>query len=245
MISSSSLRSLAAVAVLLVSPLAVNAATIAPAEDVMTSSFFTGTNLVRGYAGDNRPVMRVSTNNPFGTVGAETIYITFDYDFAANFSGPVNAVLSVQSVAGGFGADAGAGKAFTVSAHALSADPLASIADNTNPGGPIDWLTFANQNILAAAPAAATVIDDFGTVTFDVSAIVNDWISGANTVFAIALTGKNDVSGLEFLHGFLNNTEQSGATSLAVTAVPVPGAGLLLTAPLVVLARRCRRQARV
>jgi hypothetical protein len=202
------------------------AAVIPVVEDVMTSSFFQGTNTVRGYAGDNRPTFRVSTLNPFGTVGAETIYLTFDPAQFAAYSGPVpSALLTLQSIAGGFSADASAGSPFTVSVHAVSVDPLLSVTDDTNPGGPINWLTFYNSNILAADGVASTVIDDFGPATFDVTAVVNSWIAGTNTVFALALTGKNHVAGGEFLHGFANNTEAPGSTF--ITIVPEPTALVL------------------
>jgi hypothetical protein len=196
---------------------------INPTEDVMTSSFFTGTNLVRGYPGDNRPVMRVSTDAAFGNAGGETIYLAFSAADFAGFGGPVAATLTMQSTAGGFNADASAGNPFTVSAHAVNADPLASITDDTNPTGPIHWLDFYNNNILAADSAASTVINGFGAVSFDVSAIVNNWIGGSNTVFAIAMTGKNDTSSADFLHGFVNNNDSAaafGSTYLTVTAVP-------------------------
>jgi hypothetical protein len=219
-----------------------NAAVIPVVEDVMTSSFFQGSNLVRGYAGDARPTFRVSTTNPFGTVGAETIYLTFDPAQFASYSGPVpSALLTLQSIAGGFGADASAATPFTVSAHAVSADPLTSITDDTNPGGPINWLAFYNNNILAADGAASTVVDGFGAVTFDVTSVVNNWIAGTNTVFALALTGKNHVAGGEFLHGFANNTEAPGSTF--ITIVPEPTALVLgLFGFVAVLAGGNRRQ---
>ncbi len=217
------------------------AAVIAVQQDVMTSSFFTGTNRVRGYAGDNRPVHRVSTDNPFGGAGAETIYLTFDSAAIASLSGPVSATLTVQSVAGGFNADADSTTPFLVSAHAVTANPLLSITDDTNPGGPVDWLTFFNDYIVAADPAAQTSVDGFGAVSFDVSRIVNDWISGANTAFAIALTGSDDISGNEFLHGFLNNSNSPGASYLTVSAVPLPGA-LVLAGPLLVGLLHCRKR---
>ena len=53
-----------------------------------------------------------------------------------------------------------------------------------------------------------------GTVTFDVSDIVNGWIAGANSHQFIALTGKNDASGNDFLQGFVNN--DNGGTALGV-----------------------------
>lgn len=211
-----------------------------PSESVMTSSFFQGTNTVRGYAGDARPVFRVSTNDPFGAAGAETIYLTFDQDFSV-FTGPVNAFLTVTSIAGGFNADASAESPFTVSAHGLSANPLASIMDDNNPGGTINWLSFYNDNILAADSAAHTSIDGFGTYTFNVSSLVNSWISGTNSVHALALTGKNDFSGNEFLHGFSNNTEVGGATFLTISPVPEPGEWAMLIAGLGLLAWRLRR----
>lgn len=193
-------------------------------EDVMASSFFQGSNTIRGYAGDNRPVFRVSTNDPFGTVGAETIYLTFDPAQFSGLTGPVSATLTLQSVDGGFGANADSANPFIVSAHAVASNPLTTIIDDTNPGGTKSWISYYNDDILPADPAASTAVDGFGAVTFDVSAVVNDWLSGANTVFALALTGKNDTSGGEFLHGFSNNTEVPGATFLTVTAVPEPSA---------------------
>ncbi len=209
-----------------------HAVVVNPTEDVMTSSFFFAPNSVRGYAGEGRTVFRVSSDNPFGSPGAETIYLSFDPSDFNNFSGPVSASLTMESVSGGFNADAGAGNPFTVSAHALTADPIANITDDTNPAGPINWLDFYNNNILAADSAASTVIDTFGTVTFDVSAIVNDWIAGSNSIFALALTGLNDTSGNDFLHGFLNNSETPGSSFLSVSAVPVPAAVWLFASAL-------------
>lgn len=206
------------------------AAVIPASEDVMASPFFTGADLVRGYPGDNRPTLRVSTNNAFGLTGAETIYLKFAPAQFAGIVAPVPQVLlSVESISGGFGADVGPAAPFAVSAHAVSADPIASITDNTNPGGPISWSAFFTNNVLPAAPAATTVVNSFGTVQFDVTSIVNDWISGANTTFAIALTGKNHgLNAIEFLAGFKNNTEAPGSTF--ITTVPEPTSALLMVA---------------
>lgn len=211
-------------------------------EDVMTSAFFQGTNLVRGYAGDNRNVHRVATDNAFG-LGPETVYLTFDPAQFSGLSSPVaSAILTMESAAGGFGGDATSGNPFTVSAHAVNTDPLAAITDDTNPGGPTDWLTFFNNNILPADPAALTDVDSFGPITFDVTSVVNDWISGANTVLALAMTGKNDTSGNDFLHGFLNNTENPGSTFLTVTEVPEPTTmALMAITATVLLVRRQRK----
>lgn len=217
-------------------------------EDVMTSSFFQGTNTVRGYASEsNRPVMRVSTPGAFGNAGAETIYLGFNYDFSM-FAGPVVATLTMQSVEGGFGADASAGNPFTVSAHGVNADPLASITDDTNPAGSISWLDFYNSNILAANSAAITTVECTDcAVTFDVSALVNSWITGSNTIQTIALTGKNDTSGNDILHGFLNNDNGGvlqGATYLTVTAVPEPETYAMLLAGLGLTGWMVRRRKR-
>lgn len=213
---------------------------ISPSKSVMTSSFFQGANTVRGYAGDNRPVFRVSTDQPFGSPGAETIYLTFD-DVFSTFSGPVKAVLTVQSVSGGFNADASAANPFTVSAHEVNANPLVSIIDDTNPAGTTSWQDFYSNNILAADSAAYTVVNGFGTYNFDVSAAVNNWITGANTYHALALTGKNDTSGQDLLHGFSNNTELPGATFLTISPVPEPGEWAMLLAGLGLLGYRLRR----
>jgi hypothetical protein len=212
---------------------AVASTTYSVDEDVMTSSFFQGANSVRGYAGEGRSVFRVSTNNPFGTQGGETIYLDFGNADFSSFSGTVQAELTVQSAAGGFGGDASAGNPFTVSAHAVNANPIASITDDTNPGGPINWLDFYSNNIETADTAAFTSVDSFGAITFDVSAIVNDWISGSNTIQSLALTGINDTSGNDFLHGFLNNSENAGSSYLTVSSVPIPGAVWLMGSGLI------------
>jgi hypothetical protein len=207
--------------------MSAHAATVIPVDqDVMTSGFFTGENLVRGYPGDARPVHRVSTDAPFG-VAAETVYLTFDYEFQDAFDGPVTeAILRVESVSGGFGADASEEMPFLMSAHGVTADPLASITDDTNPGGPISFTDFYGNNIMAASGAAQTMVTGFGTLEFDVTELVNSWVDGTNTVHAIALTGLNDTSGNDFLHGIANNSETVGL-SHSLTVVPEPS-GLAL-----------------
>ena len=125
-----------------------HATTIPVVEDVMTSAFFSGTDRVRGYAGDNRTVHRVSSDVAFG-VGPETVYLTFDSIEVAALGGSIpKAILSVESASGGFGGDATPSNPFAMSAHAVSANPLLAITDDSNPSGPIDWLDFFNDNIL-------------------------------------------------------------------------------------------------
>src|SRR5262249_44761554 len=94
---------------------------INPTEDVMTSPFFQGPHLVRGYVGDSRATFRVSTINPFGLSGGEAIYLSFSgFDFSS-FTQPVqSAILTLTSVTGGFGADASAETPFLVSAHGVN-----------------------------------------------------------------------------------------------------------------------------
>jgi hypothetical protein len=214
--------------------------------NVMTSGFFQGTNVVRGYAGEGRTVERVSTPGAFGVAGAETVYLTFDFDFASLGEPVPQATLRVESVPGGFGADAAPGSPFLMSAHGLTADPIASITDDTNPSGPIHWVDFYDNNILPADPAAMTVVEGHGTLEFDITGLVNSWINGTNTVFALALTGKNDTSGGEFLHGILNDAETPGA-SHSISIVPEPASctllvlGLAGTVALVIRRRRASR----
>lgn len=202
---------------------------LSPDEDVMASSFFFAPNSVRGYAGEGRTVFRVSTDDPFGTTGAETIYLSFQSADLSSYSGPINqALLTVTSVDGGFNANASATTPFKVSAHALNANPITSITDDTNLGGTTDWLTFYNTNILASAPEAFVDVNSFGAVKIDVTSIVNDWISGDNSERFIALTGKNDLSGNEFLHGFLNNSETPGSSFLVIDPIPEPSMGVFV-----------------
>ena len=221
---------------------------VTPTEDVMTSAFFQGPNQVRGYVGDNRPTFRVSSDNAFGA-GPETIYLEFSANEFSSFSNPIaSATLTLTSVDGGFGANAGPGNPFLVSAHGVNLDPLVNISDDTS-GGTISSLDFFNNNILAADSAAVTSVEGFGSIDFDVTSLVNDWISGNNTEFFIAMTAKNDPQtgngGNGYLHGFRNNSDtgaNEGFSFLTVTAVPEPGSALFLLAGLAGLAVKRRRR---
>ncbi|MEM6333829.1 MAG: PEP-CTERM sorting domain-containing protein [Planctomycetota bacterium] len=223
------MRSVAAIALsvcaLAATPAAHATVIVNPTEDVMTSAFFFPPNFVRGYAGDNRNVHRVASDNAFG-VGPETVYIQFDSADFAGLSALPEATLSLTSFPGGFSADASSGNPFLVSAHAVNLDPFTEIIDDTTAGS-VGFVDFFNNNILAADPAAITSVDSFGIVEFDVTSIVNDWIAGNNSIFVIALTGKNDPGTTDFLHGFLNNTENPGATFLTI---PEPASAMLITA---------------
>lgn len=221
---------------------------IAPTEDVMTSAFFQGTNLVRGYNGEaNRPNFRVSNDNAFG-VGPETIYVQFSAGDFSGMSSVDQAILTMESVDGGFGANASAGDPFIVSAHGVNADPFTEITDDTNPSGTIAWDDFFANNILTANAAALTTVDAFGPVEFDVTSLVNDWLAGGNPHFVIALTGKNDPQlgngGNGFLHGFRNNSNTAaneGFTFLTVSAIPEPGSMFIIGCVGVVAAIRRRK----
>lgn len=218
---------------------------IAVDQDVMTSPFFQGNNRVRGYAADDRAVNRVSTDKPFGNPGAETLYLSFNYDFIDHFSGPVTTTLNLQSIDGGFNANASEASPFLVSTHAVRAHPLTSIVDDTNPSGNTDWLSFYNEQILPADAAASTRINSFGNVQSDVSVIVNDWITGGNSIFIIALTGKNDHSGNAFLHGFVNNSQTPGSSFLTVSQVPLPSGLILMISGLATLMTVSRKPRQV
>lgn len=213
-----------------------------PDEDIMTSAFFFPPNSVRGYAGEGRDVFRVSNNDAFGLTGAETIYLSFQSADLSSYANPIDkAILTMTSVDGGFNANASSGNPFTASAHAVDTNPITSITDDTNPAGTIDWLTFYNLNIQAAPPESSVAIEGFGQIEFDVTSIVNDWISGTNSELSIALTGKNDTSGTDFLHGFLNNTETPGSTFLTINPIPEPTSGILLLVGLTLTLRRSRQ----
>lgn len=213
---------------------------LSPDEDVMTSGFFQGADLVRGYAGNNRPVLRVSNDAPFATAGAETIYLSFESFDPGLFSDPVSsAILTVTSVDGGFSANGSAETPFVVSAHGVDADPFATILDDTNPGGTTDWVQFYQLNILQ--PVGSAPVQSFGLIEIDVTSLVNGWIAGDIAEFTIALTGKNYFGGEDILHGFSNNSEAPGSTFLTLHTIPEPSAAMLaLLGTMAGLGRRVR-----
>lgn len=201
---------------------------ISPKNSVMTSGFFQGVDQVRGYDGDSRLILRVSSPEPFGLGQPEGIYFDFTSFDPTSFRNPVSsAAFSVTSVSGGFNADADLENPFLVSAHGLSANPLLAIADDTNPDGMMSAVEFESTHILNVISSAS--VDSFGLVTFDVTDLINDWIDQKNSNYFIALTGREDGSGSDFLHGFSNNSEVPGATFLRVVQIPEPSALILLT----------------
>ena len=201
---------------------------ISPKNSVMTSGFFQGVDQVRGYDGDSRLILRVSSPEPFGLGQPEGIYFDFTSFDPTSFRNPVSsAAFSVTSVSGGFNADADLENPFLVSAHGLSANPLLAIVDDTNPSGMMSAVEFESTHILNVVSSAS--VDSFGLVTFDVTDLINDWIDEKNSNYFIALTGREDGSGSDFLHGFSNNSEVPGATFLRVEQIPEPSALILLT----------------
>ncbi|MDA7643022.1 PEP-CTERM sorting domain-containing protein [Akkermansiaceae bacterium] len=197
---------------------------ISPKDSVMTSGFFQGVDQVRGYDGDSRLILRVSSPEPFGLGQPEGIYFDFISFDPTSFRNPVSsAAFSVTSVSGGFNADADLENPFLVSAHGLSANPLLAIADDTNPDGMMSAVEFESTHILNVVSSVS--VDSFGLVTFDVT----DLIDQKNSNYFIALTGREDGSGSDFLHGFSNNSEVPGATFLRVVQIPEPSALFLLT----------------
>ena len=192
---------------------------ISPINSVMTSGFFQGVDQVRGYAGDARPILRASSPAPFGLGQPEGIYFDFTSLDLSDFKEPTSsAILSVTSISGGFNADAGPENPFLISAHGVGINPLLSIEDDTNAIGFMGAVEFEANQILPAISSVS--VDSFGLIEFDVSDLFNDWIAGENLNYFIALTGRNDLSGNDFLHGFSNSSEIPGATFLTVDQIP-------------------------
>lgn len=221
---------------------------IAPTEDVFTSGFFfpPGTpNAVQGFDSDVplRNLLRVSSPAPFGIQNPEVIYLQFNPASFSSLGGSIrSARLTMTSVDGGFSANASATMPFLVSAHGVNSDPLSIILDDDNAGGFLTSFEYFQTQILAAPLQSRTVIDAIDqTFEFDVTSIVNSWLDGSNPNFYLAMTGSNDLSGTDFLHGFSNNSFTPGSTFLTVTAIPEPsGLGGLLVATSIIWARRRR-----
>ncbi len=213
---------------------------LAPKNSVMTSGFFQGVDQVRGYEGDSRPILRASSPAPFGLEQPEGIYFDFtSFDPASFDNRTTSAILSVTSISGGFNADADPENPFLVSIHGVGENPLLAIADDTNPGGIMSAIEFESTHIFNAVSSVS--VNSLGLVTFDVTDLINDWIDGENSNYFIALTGRNDRSGSDFLHGFSNSSEVPAATFLTIAQIPEPSELILLTTgSLALLAHRSR-----
>lgn len=213
------------------------AATYTVDQDVMTSPFYFGTDKVRGYDADNRPSHYVTADNPYGFGAPATIYLDFSsIDFSSFAGQEVKAMLSMESVKYSSYASGTADSPFKVSVHGVDANPFTSITDNTNPSGPVSWQGFYNTKIKAADSKAVTAVDCINcTVTFDVSALVNSWINGNDSLQYAAVTAATENPNSPIFHGFLNNSEAPGSTQLSVSAVPVPAAVWLFGSALAAL----------
>ena len=201
---------------------------LAPKNSVMTSGFFQGGDQVRGYEGDSRPILRASSPAPFGLEQPEGIYFDFTSFDPTSFDSRTNsAILSVTSVTGGFNADADLENPFLVSIHGVGENPFLAIADDTNPDGLMSAIEFESTHIFNAVSSVS--VNSLGLVTFNVTDLINDWIDGENSNYFIALTGRDDRSGSDFLHGFSNSSEVPAATFLTIAEIPEPSELILLT----------------
>ncbi len=199
-------------------------------QDYMTSGFFASAPFIRGQeANSGRAVNRVSSNSVFGVAG-ENAYFGFDFNPAA-FSGPVTqAHFIVETAVGGFGSDASDAAPAQVSVHSLSADPLAAIDINSASS----WQSFRAAEITAASAVDTITVGDFGVYSWDVTDLVNAWISGGDSVYAYTIAASGIFhTGADFFVGFVNSTAASlspDAVTARLVIVPAPGVGALLLA---------------
>jgi hypothetical protein len=217
--------------------------TVLTDRDYMTSGFFSMDPAVRG-DNDGRAVNRVSSIQPFG-VFQENTYLEFnDNDWSA-FGGPVDsAIFRIEVVSGGFGADSDSETPFDISVHSVTQDPWTTI-DPSLFTGVGSYQDFVNNELTSGSVVSTTTVAGNGVYEWDITALVNDWITNGDANFAqtIALSGILDTSGGTFLQGLVNSTNPglTGAETLGqIVIVPAP-AGMISFAAFGIIATRRRR----
>ncbi|MEM8681058.1 MAG: hypothetical protein AAGF97_17065 [Planctomycetota bacterium] len=153
--------------------------------DFMSSGFFTSDFLRGEEASSPRDTNRVTSEVIFGVPG-ETAYFGFDFNPAA-FSGPVSqATFSVENVTAGFFPDVSDSNPAEISLHRLTADPLTAV-NQSLASGPGSWVDFRDAQIVTDSIVDTISISGFGENSWDVTALINEWIANGDTNFAYTL----------------------------------------------------------
>ncbi len=200
--------------------------TLTVSRDEMSSGFlFEAPSLRGGQEASSRNVNEVSAPLPFGVRGDRT-YLSFPTFTPTSFTGTIaKATLRLETLERGFGlVSPSEEEPFQVSIHAFSQSPneidamvtegeqsLGYFEENYY-GDVIDAMVTEGEQSLGYFEENyyGDVIDTqeltgFGIVEWDLTSVVNAWISGANAVFALAITGSDSVSA-DHAIGIYNST---------------------------------------
>lgn len=177
--------------------------TLAVSRDEMSSGFLFGSPSLRGGGeASSRNLNAVSAPLPFGVRGERT-YLSFSTFTPSSFSGPIaQATLRLETLERGFGlAPPSEDEPFQVSIHALSQGPREIDAMATEGEQSLGYFEENHYGEVIATQA----LNGFGIAEWDLTSLVNAWISEANTVFALAITGSDAVNG-DHAIGIYNST---------------------------------------
>lgn len=158
--------------------------------DEMSSGFFFGTPTVRGSEADStRNLNAVTTARPFGVYGERTYMTFFDFDPSLIAGSVSRATLRLETLERGFGLiPPSVDEPFEVNVHAVSLLPAAIDTEATNGQSSV---RFYNANHIGEV-VATTALTAFGIAEWDIRPLINAWLSGENTVHALALTGSDE-----------------------------------------------------
>ncbi len=202
---------------------------VTPAADFFTSAWAFGAPYVHDVGRDH---LGISGKNPYGMDAsgswAEVTYLTFGSGFLSGVSGTVTSAILTFTTTSRTGIPTAL---INISAHYLSADPLASIDPSLAASAPGSYFDFQSNHIGSVIDSVA--VDSYGVYQLDLTALANEWITNgnANVAYAIALAGLEGNEANPDGWAAIVNSGYTGAPSLTITtSVPEPGATLLASA---------------
>jgi hypothetical protein len=215
-----------ALAASLAAPTAAPAVTIQPSEatskDTFGYQFLAAMNFNSGGFGTSLPAGRTTTGHDTKSVlefDLSTVGLTGSQVASATLE-----LFVIDTTQTGFGASPSAGSPITV-----NLSPLAAAWDEST----VSWATIPAQGSVETSLVISGINQ---TVSFDITALVKDWLDGALANNGLILEGDQPVgSSPNWVYAVFSSSAGSVAPALVITPVPEPASLSLALAATAVL----------